>query len=149
MLPEIIEQALGFVRHNCQRCIIAHGADRFLSFMRHRFDKDIKILFGVTKNLQVVLMLIPKRGRHPLFHNNVSQFDPVFLQPVGIGISFRQLPFQFIIWHNNAEFCVNQQDFTGSQASLLLDLFRRKNLHPHFGSHDDHIIFGDDITGWP
>jgi len=145
LLTEVVEEDLWLVGKHSKRSIITHRSCRFLTLGSHRDDGTVDVFLAKTK-----LQFLTSEVFHTIFHltsaAQLFQFNTVGVQPLAVRMSLSQALLDFAIIVNLAFLCINQEDLTRLQASLLGNLGWVEIHHTHLRSHNHHIVLGDGVA---
>ena len=91
--------------------------------------------------------VVRRHGRD--FRGKFFELDLGVGQPLPVGRFLRQFRLDFRIINDASLFHVDEEHLARLEAPLLDDLMFRNGEHAHFGSHDDMVVIGDQVSGWP
>ena len=148
LLSEIVEEDLRSVAQHCERRVIAHRANRFLSHRSHGNNGRSDGFFAIAEH-QLLLHQIS----HSVFYMPAAlqflQLDTVGRKPLPVGMFRSQLLLDLSIIENLTFLRINQQNLAWLQTALLSNLCRIEVHHAHLRGYHHRTICRDGITCRP
>ena len=144
-LFEIGEEKLRFFGENCQRGIIAHGADRFLALFRHRLQNDVDIFAGASEELLAADQILFRFRWRDVGEKTVDG-KAVLLHPAAIRLASRKTVLDLGIEDQAMMFEIEKKDLAGFQASLALHFFRRNIQNSGLARQNKESVFTFCVT---
>ena len=146
LLTEVVEENLWLVGKHSKRSIITHRSCRFLTLGSHRNDGTIDIFLAKTK-----LQFLASEVFHTIFHltsaAQLFQFNTVGVQPLAVRMLLSQALLDFTIVVDLTFLCIDEENLTRLQASLLGNLSRIEIHHTYLRCDYHHIVLGDGVAG--
>ena len=147
LLTEVVEENLWLVGKHSKRSIITHRSCRFLTLGSHWDDGTVDIFLAKTE-----FQFLASEVIHTIFHLTTTakflQFNTVGVQPLAIWMLGSQTLLDFTIVIDLTFLCIDEENLTRLQATLLGNLSRIEIHDTYFRSHNHHIILGDGIACW-
>ena len=144
LLEVIVERAV-LVRQHRQRGIGAHRAGRLLAGADHRRQDEFQVFLRITERLLGIQQrcIQVRLGRH---FGQVAEEVAGFLDPLAVWLGGGELMFQFGIIDDAPGLHVDQEHLARLQPPFLDDLVLRDIQHAHLGSHQHHVVVGDQVA---
>ena len=149
VLLEVGEQELRLVGQRRDRRVVAHGADRLFPGRRHRRHQDLEVLLGVAEGLLAIEQQQVRDRRRFRGRRQILEHDLRALQPLAVGMAFRQRRLELLVGNEAAFLEIDQQHLARLQPPFGDDVLFRDRQHAHFRRHDDAVVAGDDIARRP
>ena len=145
LLTEVVEENLWLVGKYGKRSIITHGCCRLLTLGSHWDNGTVDIFLAKTE-----FQFLASEVIHTIFHLTTTakflQFNTVGVQPLAIWMLGSQALLDFTIVVDLTFLCIDEENLTRLQASLLGNLSWVEIHHAHLRSHNHHIVLGDGIA---
>ena len=139
LLAEIVEEDLWLVREHRQRCVVTHRRCGLLSLCRHGHDCSVHVLFAETE-LNLVAYEVGHAVVDLASRVELLQLYAVCRQPLAVGVSLCQAVFNLAVIIDFSFLCVDEQNFSRLQTSLLGNLGRVKIHHAHLRCHHHGVV---------
>ena len=101
-----------------------------------------QFLDGVAKGALLPHQLLSLQGGGRFRLGQVFQGDPVFLQPLAVGMAAGQVVLEFLVADDAALFQADQEHPAGLEATALADILRGDVEDAGFGGHDQLVVLG-------
>ena len=146
LLTEVVEENLWLVGKHSKRSIITHRSCRFLTLGSHWDDGTVDIFLAKTE-----FQFLASEVIHTIFHLTTTakflQFNTVGVQPLAIWMLGSQALLDFTIVVDLTLLCIDEENLTRLQTTLLGNLSRIEIHHTYLRCDYHHIVLGDGVAG--
>ena len=145
VLAEVVEERLGKVAHNSQWSIVTHGVDRLFGIGYHRGDNLLNFLLVIVESGEES-HIVGDIIIHLFAAVDLVEFYAVFGEPVAVGELIGKIFLEKCVIVDLAFLHIYHEHFTGAETSLFFHLRSLKWEDTHFGSYNDGVVVGDEVT---
>jgi len=146
-LLEVVVEQLGLIGENREGGVVAHRADGPKGVARHRLEVDPQVLEGVSEDeLAVEDRLVGEVRFRLRCAGDVVEVDEVGVEPFAIGVFRRDGMFQLLVADDASLFRVDEEHSSGLEAVFVEHAFGGNVEDADLRSHDDEVVFGDDVA---
>ena len=146
LLTEVVEENLWLVGKHSKRSIITHRSSRFLTLGSHWDDSTVDIFLAKTE-----FQFLASEVIHTIFHLTTTakflQFNTIGVQPLAIWMLGSQALLDFTIVVDLTLLCIDEENLTRLQTTLLGNLSRIEIHHTYLRCDYHHIVLGDGVAG--
>ena len=146
LLTEVVEEDLWLVGKHSKRSIITHRSSRFLTLGSHWDDSTVDIFLAKTE-----FQFLASEVVHTIFHLTATakflQFNTVGIQPLAVRMLLSQALLDFTIVVDLTFLCIDEENLTRLQTTLLGNLGRIEIHHTYLRCDYHHIVLGDGVAG--
>ena len=148
-LPEVVEQALGFVRKACRRRVGAHGAHRFFTRCGHRADDHAKIFIGIAECSLALYDILRTEAKCAWRFRQIVEVNLILQNPLPVRLTEGKSCLQFFIGHNSLLCQVCEQHLPWFETSFKHHIGGLDGQDADLGCHDQQILLCHKVAGRP